>query len=318
MKVHIRGRYDRLGELVPRRFPVVIAGENQPPISEGSGRLELARWIASPTHPLTARVIVNRVWQGHFGRGIVGTPSNFGFLGERPTNPALLDWLASEFTARAQGETGNVKNQPSDKFACDWSIKRLHRLIMLSNAYQRSSELSRSARVKDADNRLFGRMNRRRLEAEEIRDSLLSASGTLDSQMGGVAFREMNLPRRTVYLMTIRSDRTGFGTLFDTADSNSSSEKRGVSTVAPQALFLLNNPFVLSQAQKLSKRLIAENAVDFQRIQSAYLILYGRPATPAELQIGQAFLKGEERSPASKWEAYCQILLCANEFLYVD
>ena len=314
VKVHIRGRYDRLGDLVPRRFPIVIAGESQPPISGGSGRLELADWIASPTHPLTARVIVNRVWQGHFGQGIVRTPSNFGFLGERPTNPALLDWLASEFTAEMKKDLA----KPSDSFSCGWSIKRLHRLIMLSNAYQRSSEASPVARVRDADNRLFGRMNRRRLEAEEIRDSLLSASGTLDAQMGGVAFREMNLPRRTVYLMTIRSDRTGFGTLFDTADSNSSSEKRGVSTVAPQALFLLNNSFILSQAQKLSKRLMAETPGDLQGIQNAYLILYGRPASPTEIQIGHTFLEGGESSQALKWEAYCQILLCANEFLYVD
>src|SRR2546429_83377 len=187
-QVHIRGRYDRLGKPVPRRFPRVVAGENQPPITEGSGRLELAKWIASPTNPLTARVLVNRIWQHHFGEGLVRTPNNFGKLGEPPTHPELLDYLAHRF------------------IQCGWSIKAMHRLIMLSAVYQQSSAPRAEMLRADAENRLLGRMNRRRLEAEPLRDSLLTVAGELDGALGGPALRELDNRRRTLYLMTIRSD----------------------------------------------------------------------------------------------------------------
>jgi mono/diheme cytochrome c family protein len=313
VRVHLRGRYDRLAELVPRRFPTILAGEHQPTIKSGSGRLELAEWLASPTHPLTARVLVNRLWQHHFGEGIVRTPSNFGFLGERPTNPALLEWLASEFMRGS------------------WSIKRIQKQIMLSATYQQSSKPTVDALRIDPDNRLFGRMNRRRLEAEEVRDSLLAASGKLDATMGGPAVRDMKTPRRTVYVMTVRSDRTGFGPLFDMADSTNLVDRRNVSTVAPQALFLLNDLFALEQARALAKRLSAESKGDVVRIGRAYLLLYGRPALPEEVRIGQAFLAKAHSDPTGKsagassgnveesaWTAYSQILLSANEFMYVD
>src|SRR5262249_10518877 len=159
------------------------------------------RWIARPDHPLTARVMANRVWQYHFGEGIVRTPSNFGTLGERPTHPELLDWLARRFV-----ESG-------------WSIKALHRLIMLSATYQQSSLASAETVKADPDNRLFGRMARRRLESEAIRDALLAVGGRLDTTMGGPSVRDFAAPRRTVYLMTIRSDRSSFGPLFDAADA---------------------------------------------------------------------------------------------------
>ena len=165
MKVHIRGKYDRLGDLVPRRFPLILAGENQAAITVGSGRLELGRWLGTTTNPLTARVIMNRLWQHHFGEGIVRTPSNFGFLGDRPSHPELLDWLASTFMA---GESA-------------WSLKRMHKLILMSNTFQQSAKASVKALRYDADNRLFSRMSRRRLEAEAIRDSILSVSGRLES-----------------------------------------------------------------------------------------------------------------------------------------
>jgi hypothetical protein len=301
VRIHIRGNYSRLGETVPRRFPRILAGERQTPIRDGSGRLELARWLVSPGHPLTARVMVNRIWQHHFGQGIVRSPSNFGKQGDRPTHPELLDYLAKRFV-----ESG-------------WSIKETHRLIMLSAAYQQKSESSPETRQADPDNRLFGRMNRQRLQAEVIRDNLLAVAGGLDSTMGGKATRDFNNPRRTLYQMTIRSDRSGFGPLFDMADSTAPEATRTVSTVAPQALFLLNHPFVLAQKTALARRILQEarSASNQQRIEKAYVILYGRPPMNEEMRIGLDFL-ARAGSDEQAWEAYCEILLCANEFVYVD
>ena len=205
VKVHARGRYDRLGELVPRHFPAILGGTSDAGIKSGSGRKELAEWITRPDNPMTARVIVNRIWQHHFGEGIVRTPSNFGKLGDRPSHPELLDYLASQLTTNG------------------WSLKFLHRQIMLSAAYQQSSVGSSDLITADPENRLFGRMNRRRLEAEIIRDNLLSVSGRLDPRTGGPPERDFNDPRRGLYMMTIRSDRSNFGPLFDQADSTAPS-----------------------------------------------------------------------------------------------
>jgi hypothetical protein len=306
VRVHARGSYLRLGNVVPRRFPHILAGAKQPPITKGSGRLELAKWLSSPEHPLTARVMVNRLWQHHFGEGIVRTPSNFGKLGERPTHPELLDWLARQFV-----ESG-------------WSIKHMHRLIMLSATYQQGCEPAvnpqsaiRNPQSVDPDNRLWGRMNRRRLEAEEIRDNLLAVAGRLDRTAGGPATRDFGSPRRSLYQMTVRSDRAGFGPLFDTPDSTQPVEKRIASTVAPQALFLLNHPFVLQQTQALAKRLVASAKDDRTRIRQAYELLYGRSPLAAEERIGLDFL-ARAGSGQGGWEEYCQVLLCANEFIYVD
>jgi hypothetical protein len=276
-----------------------LAGREQKPIAGGSGRLELARWLTRPDHPLTARVMVNRIWQHHFGEGIVRTPSNFGKLGRPPTHPELLDWLALEFVRSG------------------WSIKQMHRLILLSAAYQQSSEAMVETWKNDPDNLLFGRMNRRRLEAEALRDSILAVSGRLDRTMGGPAVRDFAAPRRTLYLTTIRSDRSGFGPLFDAADPTAPVDKRTVSTVAPQALFLLNNPFVLAQTQALAKRFLDMGKDDEARINRAYHLLYGRPPTTEESTVGRVFLRragGGEQA----WQEYAEILLCANEFVYVD
>jgi hypothetical protein len=293
-RVHIRGRYDRLGKLVPRRFPRIIAGDHQQPITQGSGRMQLAQWIASSGNPLTARVMVNRIWQHHFGEGIVRTPGNFGKLGEPPTHPELLDYLAHQFA-----ESG-------------WSIKAMHRAIMLSAVYQQASVPTPETLAADPDNRLFGRMNRRRLEAEEIRDSLLAASGRLDPTMGGRASQDFNLPRRTLYLMTIRSDRSSFRELFDAADSTAIVDKRTESTVAPQALFLLNHPFAMEQAKALANRTKELGVHDNRgRIEQLYVSLYGRSPSEKEIEIGLAALE-------QGLEAYCQLLLCSNEFMYVD
>ena len=306
VRVHIRGNYARLGDLVPRHFPVVLAGDKQPSITQGSGRRQLADWLASDSHPLTSRVWVNRVWQHHFGQGLVRTPSNFGFLGERPTHPELLNWLANRFVAEG------------------WSTKKLHRLILLSATYQQASEANGKTLAADPDNRLWGRMNRARLEAEAVRDSLLAVSGRMDTTPGGVAFRDITVPRRTLYYMTIRSDRSGFGPLFDAADSTASVDRRTISTVAPQSLYLLNNPFVLAQTQAFAQRLAQEipdgpNS-DQTRIRRAYLLLYARPATLEEIAVGAQYLQRARAAGNDKqaWEQYSQILLCANEFVYVD
>jgi uncharacterized protein DUF1553/uncharacterized protein DUF1549 len=296
VKVHIRGRYDHLGELAPRGFPTILAGDKQTPIGPGSGRLQLADWLTQPTHPLTARVMANRVWQHLIGEGIVRTPSNFGKLGERPTHPELLDWLADEFVQQG------------------WSVKKLVRTIMLSATYQQSSVPPADSLKQDPDNRLFGRMNRRRLEAEALRDALLAVSGRLDPTAGGPAFRDFNTPRRSLYLITIRSDRSGFGPLFDVADPTTPIEKRTVSTVAPQALFMLNHPFVIESARELAKRV--PNGTEAARIQKLYEIVCGRLPSKDETAIGIEFLS--RMSADSAWPSYCQLLLCANEFAYVD
>ncbi len=302
-RIQVRGDYRRLGPSVPRHVPEIVAGPDAPKIERGSGRLELARWIASRDNPLTARVAVNRVWQGHFGSGLVRTPGNFGKLGEPPTHPELLDWLASRFVADG------------------WSLKSLHRLLMNSRTYQQSSEAPPEAIRLDPDNRLWGRAGRRRLEAEAVRDSLLMAAGRLDPSLGGPSTRDFAAPRRTLYLMTIRSDRSSFGPLFDAADSTAMVDRRVVSTVAPQALFLLNHPFAIDQARALGDRLRSLPVDDDARIARGYLTLYGRGPTAEETAVGRDFLVragGSGGSPEAAWHAYAQVLLCANEFLYVD
>jgi hypothetical protein len=304
VKIHVRGRYDRLGELAPRRFPRLLAGDEQKPITDGSGRLPLAKWIASPANPLTARVMVNRIWQHHFGEGIVRTPNNYGKLGTPPTHPDLLDHLAHRFI-----ESG-------------WSIKAMHRALMLSATYQQSSIPQPATLKADPENKFFGRMNRRRLDAESLRDSLLMVAGGLDRAFGGPAIRDLNNNRRTLYLMTIRSDRSNYRSLFDAADSNAIVEQRASSTVAPQALFLMNHPFVLAQARALSQRVTALDASNArERIEWLYRNLYGRLPAKEETVVGLAMLDASRQNIAQAsdaWLEYCQVLLCANEFVYVD
>jgi Protein of unknown function (DUF1553)/Protein of unknown function (DUF1549)/Planctomycete cytochrome C len=302
--IHVRGSYTRLGEKVPRHFPVVLAGEEQSRLpKDASGRLELAKWIANATNPLTARVMANRIWAWHFGEGIVRTPSNFGKLGERPTHAELLDYLADEF----------VKS--------GWSIKHLHRLIMSSPTYQQSSAGDAETLKKDPDNRIVGRWAPRRLEAEAIRDTLLAAAGKLDTTPGGMSFTDISTPRRTVYLRTIRSDKSGYQALFDAADPETPTEKRNVSTVAPQALFLLNHPFVTEQARAFARRMMGVKVSDEkERINQAYRILYGRDPTQKEVGLGLEFLTRYADSAVTlqAWEEYAQVLLCANELVYVE
>ncbi len=298
----IRGKYDRRGEVVPRQFPSVLGGGGQSPIADNrSGRLELAKWTANGGNPLTARVMVNRIWQNHFGEGIVRTPNNFGKLGAPPTHPELLDWLAHRFV-----ESG-------------WSIKAMHRLIMNSAAYQsQCSVISNQLSVAgDPANELFSRFNRRRLTAEELRDALLFVSGQIDFTMGGPSINDLATKRRTLYVMTIRSDKSNYRSLFDAPDAQTIAEKRIDSTVAPQALFLMNSPFVLKQAGALADRVLKREGDDAARVRWLYELLYSREPSAREWEIGSRVTSTESDRTAA-WTRYCQVLLCANEFIYVD
>jgi hypothetical protein len=313
VRIHVRGSYSNLGPRVPRHFPRVLAGDRQPPITSGSGRLELARWVGSADNPLTARVMVNRIWQHHFGEGIVRTPSNFGRRGTPPTHPELLDWLARRFV-----ESG-------------WSVKAVHRLILLSAAYQESSRPTPELLHADPDNLLFGRMNRRRLEAEALRDGLLAVCGRLEETRGGPA-ADPHGTRRMLYLKVARSDRSGFGTLFDAADASMHVEKRTTSTVAPQALSLLHGPLVLEGLQQLTSRPEVAKGAPAERVQALYRVIFGRKATPEEVAVGCRFTESltaepaapakgaemEKVAPLGPWETYAQALLLSNEFLFVD
>jgi hypothetical protein len=302
-RIYVRGSYSQPGRIVPRRFPEVLAGRRLPSLGAGSGRLELAHWLAQPDNPLTARVMVNRIWQHHFGAGIVRTPSNFGRKGEPPTHPELLDWLALRFV-----QSG-------------WSIKTMHRLIMLSDAYQRSSHPTSALLAADPENRLSGRMSRRRLEAEELHDSLLALAGRLDERPSGPADSDSASRRRLIYVASSRSDRSDFGSVFDRANPSLHVERRTVSTVAPQALYLMNNPWVVEQARGLARRpaVIAEHDPT-RRIARLYSLVYGRPATGEEIELGKTLVatNSAKVDAHTAWEQYAQALLLTNELLFVD
>jgi hypothetical protein len=296
VRVHLRGRYDRLGPVVERRFPTILAGSTPPEITSGSGRAELAAWLSRDDQLLTARVIVNRLWQQHMGAGIVRTASNFGMKGERPTHPELLDWLARRLV-----ESG-------------WSLKAIHREILCSATFRQSSRAQEDTLARDPENRLFSRMNRRRLEAEPLRDTLLAAAGRLDLRPSGPPERDANSPRRALYVITVRSDRSTYAALFDQADSTAPVEARTESTVAPQALFLLNHPFVIEQSRAFAARLAEDVPTPPDRVRQAYRLLFGREPTADEQALGE----GPAAVGGTDWEAYCQVLLCLNELIYVD
>jgi hypothetical protein len=302
-RIFIRGSYAQPGRRVPRHFPEVLAARQPPPITAGSGRLELAHWLARSDNPLTARVMVNRIWQHHFGAGIVRTPSNFGRKGEPPTHPELLDWLARRFV-----ESG-------------WSVKSMHRLIMLSDAYQRSSRPTAALLEADPENRLWGRMERRRLDAEELHDSLLALAGRLHERPGGPAEPDPSTTRRLIYLASSRGDRSDFGSLFDRANPSLHVERRTVSTVAPQALYLMNHPWVLEQARGLARRPdVAALRDPARRIARLYQLVYGRPATAEEIELGAATAARVPvgADPQAAWDGYAQVLILTNEFQFVD
>lgn len=329
LKVHLRGSHLTLGKEVPRRFLRIMAGEDQTPIDgTRSGRLELAQWLTSPEHPLTSRVIVNRVWQGHFGEGLVRSPDNFGRLGERPTHPELLDWLARRLI-----EGG-------------WSLKGLHRLIMLSSTYQMSTAYNADAALADPTNQLWWRRNRRRLEAEAIRDAVLAVSGSLDLTMGGTLLPTPNRQyvtgttsvnpvlyegtRRSIYLPVVRSALFDVFQAFDFADPSVLNGKRETTTVAPQALFMMNSKLVLQETKKLAAALLADpQRDDAERVRQMYEKGYGRLPTALEIERALAYVgrytehaEAKSTTPAESrlqaWQSLCRALLAANEFVYIE
>ncbi|MBK8177604.1 MAG: DUF1553 domain-containing protein [Planctomycetes bacterium] len=312
--------------------PAMPAGE--------SGRRELARWMTDPEHPLTARVAVNRLWQGHFGAGLVRTSSNFGLRGDTPSHPELLDWLAREFVARG------------------WSQKALHRLICLSSTYQSSAEPSARAAALDPGNRLLSHQNRRRLAAEELRDALLFTAGRLDPALGGSLLEIGNgeyvtndqskdaarydSPRRSLYLPIIRNAMLDLFSTFDYPDPSTTVEARPSTTSPTQALYLMNSPLVVDAAARLSEAALERSPDPQPRVNELYRRAFGRAPTaeesarllgfaqraaasvlePSRSDIGQgradnapeALVRGEREA----WNSIAQVLLISNEFLFID
>ncbi len=329
IRIHIRGNHITQGAIVPRRVLRIMAGENQAPIGkQQSGRLQLAQWISNADHPMTARVIVNRIWRWHFGAGLVRSPDNFGSLGDRPTHPKLLDWLASRFVN------------------ADWSIKKLHRTVMLSSAYQMSTSHNEVAMSVDPDNRLWWRMNRRRLEAEAVRDSILFACGSLDQSMGGSLLPTANRAyvtstanvdpvvyeplRRAVYLPVVRSALYDVFQAFDFAEPSVINGKRSSTTVASQALFMMNSKLVAQQTRHLAEELVGNvDLDDLSRLGALFTRAVGRHPSPSEskrmLKYAQQYVsiatnngKTLEESRILAWQSICRAVLASNEFLYVE
>jgi hypothetical protein len=341
-KLQKRGDPEQLGVEVPRKFLDVLGGQ---PVSttNQSGRLELARWLTSPTNPLTARVMVNRIWQGHFGKGLVATPNDFGRQGQPPTHPELLDWLAGEFI-----QSG-------------WSVKAMHRRVMLSATYQQGSVISESVNSRSAGSNPAGRQSaaksmqadspiadysrfpRRRLAAEELRDTLLAVTGELDrtpadghpfppeekwsfTQHGPFAENYDTL-KRSVYLMQKRNRRIPFFALFDGADPNASTAKRDMTTVPTQALYFMNDPFVHARAEKFAARILMSGSTGQARLDFACRQLFGRAASVDEHADAAEFFRDyagtwtdqpADKQAALAWSAYARVLFASNEFLYLD
>lgn len=330
-KLQLRGDPKRLGEEVPRHFPAILGGNELPKDAATSGRLQLAEWITDPKNPLTARVMVNRIWQFHFGRGIVQTPNDFGTRGQAPTHPELLDFLASRFV-----ESG-------------WSMKAMHKLILLSQSWQLASSADHAVMAKnsqlDPNNELFWKFNRHRLDAESIRDTLLFVGGDLDETPAGthpfppahtwgwtqhnpfVAAYETR--RRSVYLMQQRLKKHPYLALFDGADPSSSTGSRLPSTTPLQALFVMNDPLAHAESSKFAARAIASESDEPARIAAAYQLAWNRSPSADEQQECADFLKqyrdqlAELKTPPDQvdlkaWSALVRVLMSSNEFVFVD
>lgn len=297
--VLIRGNAGRRGKQVPRRFLALLSSDDRPSFQQGSGRLELARAIASPDNPLTARVIVNRVWMHHFGQPLVDTPSDFGVRSEPPLHVELLNHMAARFLANG------------------WSIKDLHRDIMLSSTYQQRSDDRAAARTADPENLRYWRMNRRRLEFEALRDSLLAVAGRLDETMGGrsVDIQAASATRRSVYGVVDRQDLPNLLRVFDFASPDQSIARRPQTTVPQQALFLLNSRFIAQQAEALTKNL--DQSETNERLIKLYFNILQREPTTMELSIGRQFVTASPPTP-DRWPQFAQLLLMTNEFCFID
>ena len=326
-KIMVGGDINQRGEVAKRGFLSVLSDDFPDIPADSSGRLKFAEWLAGDDNPLTTRVIVNRVWQFHFGKGIVETSSNFGLQGSKPTHPELLDWLASDFVKHG------------------WSLKHLHRQIMLSAVYQLSSEGSEENLRKDEANTSYWRFDRRRMDAESIRDSLLAVSMTLKPGDGGrhpfkptkdlkysqgrPFYAVFDHRHRSVYLMITRLQKHPFLALFDGADPNKTTDNRRESTVALQALYMMNSPFLKETAAAFAKRLLEFSSDSEARIQHAYKAAMSRSPDPDELTDSLAFLSayqqemsacGQPDAEAEKlaWTSFARVLLSSSEFLYVD
>ena len=298
-RVFLRGQPNRLGDSIPRQFLKVLDG-NRKPLTSGSGRLELARAIASKENPLTARVFVNRLWMHHFGRGLVNTPGDFGLRGDPPTHPELLDWLAAEFMAD------------------DWSVKKLHRRIVVSSAYRQVS-LDRSDGVAvDPENRLLWKQNRRRLEFEPLHDSMLAVSGGLATTLGGPSAPLFTgMTRRAVYGYIDRLEFPSLLATFDVPNPAAASPARTLTTVSPQALYLMNGPFARDAARKmLSSRAVATAKTPNEKLDALFLAAFARQPTEKERARLQAFVGKNPK--ADRWLDLAHGLLMTNEFAFID
>jgi hypothetical protein len=309
IQLHLRGNPYKRGPVVERHFLKIISPTERAAWKEGSGRLQLAEAIASASNPLTARVMANRVWQQHFGVGIVATPSNFGELGSRPTHPELLDYLATQLVRGG------------------WSLKKLHREIVLSAAYQRASTVDEASVKVDPDNRWLWRYSPRRHTIEQFRDSVLAATGTLNLEPlagPGEKLDDRTSTHRTIYGQVSRKEPSKLLSLWDFADPNITIDRRSETTLPQQMLFLMNSPFMVESAKKLAARIDAEKT-PADKVRKAYELAFARSPTENELTIVVAFLtaeeptaEGEKASEQSRTERFAQSLLASNEFFFVN
>ncbi|MCH2584713.1 MAG: DUF1553 domain-containing protein, partial [Planctomycetes bacterium] len=325
LKVHLRGSYLTLGEQARKGFPSFLASFDKPEIKTTSGRLELATWLSDPRHPLTGRVMANRIWRWHFGRGIVRSTDNFGRLGSSPSHAGLLDWLASMLIDEG------------------WSVKRLHKEILTSNTYRMGSAFNPAAAAADPGNTLRWRWGRRRLEAESIRDSLLDLGGRIDRKMGGQLLaagarayvtgtaskqNTYDAPRRSVYLPVLRSAVYDVLQSFDFPDPSVVNGDRSTTTIPSQALVMMNSALMDQAAQGLAGRLLSSGTADnLALVRQAFLQVLGRPADDDEenhwvsmlVKLEESYREaGEKESRKKAWRSFARVLLSSNEFIYVE
>jgi hypothetical protein len=324
-RIQKKGEPRDLGDEVPRGWLTLFGGQTLPPEEKGSGRKQLAAWLTDPANPLVARVMVNRIWQHHFGRGIVKSPNDFGIRGEPPTHPELLDWLAARFAKDG------------------WSLKKMHKRMMLSRAYQLSTIETPDQLTNDAANDTFAHFNRRRLSAEELRDSVMAIAGTLDRNEGGPHpfpperewtytqhkqfYGDYPTPKRTVYMMLQRIRKQAFLATWDGADTNATTAARPLSTTPLQALWAMNDGDFHEQSRHLAQRLTKEFSDEDARLQKAFELCLGREATDDEIAECRQYLAAlqpelsgipADQRPIAELASFGRVLLSSNEFLYVE
>ncbi len=321
-KVAIRGDFHNLGEEAPRSVPAILTKVAPPPAQfTGSGRVQIAEWLTRADNPLVARVMMNRAWMWHFGEGIVSTPDNFGRMGGRPSNPDLLDYLATQLVSNG------------------WSLKTMHRAMMLSSTYRMATDSDSKSTAADPENQLFSRFNRQRLDIEEIRDSMLAIDGSLDLTMHGTLQQgfgtdkenssdrlSMNpelIRRRTVYIPLRRANLPTLLNLFDFGDATTVNGKRSLTNVAPQALFMMNSDFVSERAKNIAKSVLDDAKLDNRaRIEQIYVRTLDRKPAAGEIDGAFTFMDSLKqkfnRGELEAWQSFCHVLLTSNEFIYLE